>query len=135
MWRATDRNRVSTTSEGEEVEDHIYNVKDFDRTLVLDGRTKVVARKVSQFLKESGDRFQKAIVFCVNQEHAGRMHQPLINENAERSGTAISNPAELAMVATSRLGCSRAVERASVCCGQGAEAADRSEGAGDCEGV
>ena len=69
--------------EGEEVEDRIYNVKDFDRTLVIDGRTKAVVQKVSQFLKESGDRFQKAIVFCVDQEHAARMRQALINENAD----------------------------------------------------
>ena len=57
--------------EGEEVEDRIYNTKDFDRTLVLDDRTKLAARKVTEFLKESGDRFQKAIIFCVDQEHAG----------------------------------------------------------------
>jgi len=69
--------------EGEEVEDRIYNVKDFDRTLVLDERTKLVARKVTEFLKESGDRFQKTIVFCVDQEHAARMRQALINENAD----------------------------------------------------
>jgi type I restriction enzyme R subunit len=69
--------------EGEEVEDRIYNAKDFDRTLVLDDRTKLVARKVSEFLKESGDRFQKTIVFCVDQEHASRMRQALINENAD----------------------------------------------------
>jgi type I restriction enzyme, R subunit len=69
--------------EGEEVDDRIYNVKDFDRTLVLDERTKVVARKVTEFLKESGDRFQKTIVFCVDQEHAARMRQALINENAD----------------------------------------------------
>ena len=68
---------------GEEVEDRIYNVKDFDRTLVLDERTKLVARKVTAFLKESGDRFQKAIVFCVDQEHAARVRQALINENAD----------------------------------------------------
>ncbi len=68
---------------GEEVEDHIYNIKDFDRTLVLDERTKLVARKVTAFLKESGDRFQKAIVFCVDQEHAARVRQALINENAD----------------------------------------------------
>jgi type I restriction enzyme, R subunit len=68
---------------GEEVEDRIYNAKDFDRTLVLDDRTKLVARKVSEFLKESGDRFQKTIVFCVDQEHAARMRQALINENAD----------------------------------------------------
>jgi type I restriction enzyme R subunit len=69
--------------EGEEVEDRIYNTKDFDRTLVLDDRTKLVARKVTEFLKESGDRFQKTIIFCVDQEHAARMRQALINENAD----------------------------------------------------
>lgn len=69
--------------DGEEFEDRIYNVKDFDRTLVLDERTKLVARKVTELLKESGDRFQKTIVFCVDQEHAARMRQALINENAD----------------------------------------------------
>jgi len=69
--------------EGNEVEDRIYNVKDFDRTLVIDDRTKLVAKKVSDFLKESEDRFQKTIVFCVDTEHAGRMRQALINENSD----------------------------------------------------
>ena len=69
--------------DGAEIEDRIYNAKDFDRTLVLDERTKVVARKVTEFLKASGDRFQKTIVFCVDQEHAARMRQALINENAD----------------------------------------------------
>ncbi|MES1943069.1 helicase, type I site-specific restriction-modification system restriction subunit [Salinisphaera sp. PC39] len=68
---------------GEEIEDRIYNTKDFDRTLVIDDRTKVVAQKVTAFLRESGDRFQKTIVFCVDQEHAARMRQALINENAD----------------------------------------------------
>ena len=72
--------------DGEGVEDRIYNIKDFDRTLVLDERTKLVARKVTAFLKESGDRFQKAIVFCVDQEHAARVRQALINENADLAG-------------------------------------------------
>lgn len=69
--------------DGEEIEDRIYNTKDFDRTLVLDDRTRLVASKVTQFLKESGDRYQKTIVFCVDQEHAARMRQALINENAD----------------------------------------------------
>ena len=69
--------------EGEPVEDHVYNSKDFDKTLVLDGRTLAVARNVTEFLKESGDRFQKTIIFCVDQEHALRMREALINENAE----------------------------------------------------
>ncbi len=69
--------------DGEEVEDRIYNTKDFDRTLVLDDRTKLVAQKVTDFLKQSGDRMAKTIVFCVDQEHAARMRQALINENAD----------------------------------------------------
>src|SRR5699024_12111232 len=35
------------------------------------------------FLKESGDRFQKTIIFCVDEEHAARMRQALVNENAD----------------------------------------------------
>jgi type I restriction enzyme R subunit len=69
--------------DGEEVEDRIYNTKDFDRTLVLDDRTKLVAKKVTEFLKESGDRFQKTIVFCEDQEHAARMRQAFVNENKD----------------------------------------------------
>ena len=51
--------------------------------LVIDDRTKLVAQKVTEFLKESGDRFQKTIVFCVDEEHAARMRQALINENKD----------------------------------------------------
>ncbi len=69
--------------DGEEVEDRIYNTKDFDRTLVLDSRTRLVAKKVTDFLKESGDRYQKTIVFCVDTEHAARMRQALANENSD----------------------------------------------------
>jgi type I restriction enzyme R subunit len=69
--------------DGNEVEDRLYNPKDFDRSLVIDDRTRVVARKVSDLLKESGDRFQKTIVFCVDTEHAARMRQALVNENAD----------------------------------------------------
>ena len=69
--------------DGNEVEDRIYNSNDFDRTLVLDDRTKLTAKKITEFLKESGDRFQKTIVFCVDEEHAARMRQALVNENAD----------------------------------------------------
>ena len=75
--------RGETDRYGNEIEDRIYNTKDFDRTLVIDDRTKLVAKKVSDFLKESGDRFQKTIVFCVDEEHAARMRQALINENKD----------------------------------------------------
>jgi len=69
--------------DGNEVEDRIYNAKDFDRNIVLDDRTVLTARKITEFLKESGDRFQKTIVFCVDEEHAARMRQALVNENAD----------------------------------------------------
>jgi type I restriction enzyme R subunit len=72
--------------EGDEVADRLYNQKDFDRHLVIDERTRIVAGKVSDFLKESGDRFQKTIVFCVDTEHAARMRQALINENPDLAG-------------------------------------------------
>jgi type I restriction enzyme R subunit len=72
-----------TDRDGNEIEDRLYNQKDFDRTLVIDDRTKLVAAKVSDFLKESGDRFQKTIVFCVDEEHAARMRSALINENKD----------------------------------------------------
>src|SRR6266576_3099743 len=69
--------------DGNEVEDRIYNAKDFDRHIVLDDRTVLTAKKITEFLKESGDLFQKTIVFCVDEEHAARMRQALINENAD----------------------------------------------------
>lgn len=68
---------------GEGLEDRIDNTKDFDRTLFIDDRTTLVVQKATQFLKESGDRYQKTILFCVDQEHAARMRQALINENAD----------------------------------------------------
>lgn len=77
------RRKGQLDRDGNEVEDRIYNTKVFDRTLVIDDRTKLVAQRVTQFLKESGDRMQKTIVFCIDQEHAGRMRQALINENQD----------------------------------------------------
>jgi type I restriction enzyme R subunit len=67
---------------GEEIRDRIYNQKDFDRTLVLEQRTSLVARKVTEFLKAT-DRFDKTIVFCEDIDHASRMRTALVNENAD----------------------------------------------------
>ena len=67
---------------GREVEDRIYNLRDFDRNIVLDERSKLVARKITEFLKAT-DRFSKTIVFCEDTEHAERMRQALCNENAD----------------------------------------------------
>jgi type I restriction enzyme R subunit len=67
---------------GNEVEDKIYNRKDFDRNLVIENRTETVAKKVSEFLK-GYDRFAKTIVFCRDIEHAERMRSALANENSD----------------------------------------------------
>ncbi|WP_027369199.1 EcoAI/FtnUII family type I restriction enzme subunit R [Desulfocurvibacter africanus] len=67
---------------GNEIEDRIYNQKDFDRTLVLEKRTRLVAKKVSEFLRQT-NRFDKTIVFCENIDHAERMRQQLVNENSD----------------------------------------------------
>ncbi|MBC8121706.1 MAG: DEAD/DEAH box helicase family protein [Gemmatimonadaceae bacterium] len=78
------RPRLGETDQyGHEIEDRIYNQKDFDRILVIDERTKRVAKWVSKYLKQSGDRFQKTIVFCVDTEHAARMRQAFVNENQD----------------------------------------------------
>lgn len=67
---------------GHEIEDRIYNQKDFDKTLVLENRCQLVAKKITEFLKQT-NRFDKAIVFCENIDHAERMRQALVNENAD----------------------------------------------------
>ena len=67
---------------GQEIADRIYNQKDYDRTLVLESRTQLVAKKISEFLKQT-NRFDKTIVFCETIDHAERMRQALVNENAD----------------------------------------------------
>lgn len=67
---------------GNEIPDEEYNIKDFDRRLVIDERTETVAKKVTEFLKNT-DRFSKTIIFCVDIAHAERMRQALMNENAD----------------------------------------------------
>ncbi len=67
---------------GQEIEDRIYNQTDFDRTLVLEKRTELVAKKVTEFLKAT-DRNDKTIVFCEDIDHAERLRQALVNENSD----------------------------------------------------
>jgi len=68
---------------GNEIIDREYNISDYDRELVLEQRTKIVARVVSNYLKKYNIRYDKAIFFCVDTEHADRMRQALVNENKD----------------------------------------------------
>lgn len=67
---------------GFEIDDREYNIKDFDKNLIIDERTIAVAKRITKFLKDT-DRFAKTIVFCVDIDHAERMRQALVNENAD----------------------------------------------------
>jgi type I restriction enzyme R subunit len=68
---------------GQPIEDRIYNQKDFDRNLVLDERTRLVAWKITEYL-ENLDPYAKTIVFCEDIDHAERMRQALVNMNPAR---------------------------------------------------
>ena len=67
---------------GKPLEDRVYLMPEFDRKLIIDERRKLVAAKITEFLKEH-DRFTKTIVFCETEEHAGAMRDYLANENAD----------------------------------------------------
>lgn len=71
-----------TDKSGQRVEDRIYNRTDYDRSLVIDERTEVVANKITEYLKKT-DRFSKTIVFCVDIDHAQRMRAALANANSD----------------------------------------------------
>lgn len=61
---------------GNEIEDKQYQQSDFDRILVLEKRTKEVAKRIIQFQREN-DPYAKTIVFCENIDHAERMRNAL----------------------------------------------------------
>lgn len=71
-----------TDKDGNPIEDRIYNVTDFDKNLVIEERTKLVAKKVAEFMR-ANNRFDKTIVFCVDIDHAERMRQALANLNSD----------------------------------------------------
>jgi type I restriction enzyme R subunit len=79
-WRPT---KGQTDKHGEVIPDRIYNAKDFDRTLVVDERTQVVAETITAYLKRT-DPMSKTIVFCNDIDHAERMRRALINLNPEQ---------------------------------------------------
>ncbi|EOZ4596345.1 DEAD/DEAH box helicase family protein [Morganella morganii] len=68
---------------GKEIEDRIYNLKDFDRTLVIDERTMLVAKTITDYLKRTNP-MDKTIVFCNDIDHAERMRHALVVLNPEQ---------------------------------------------------
>ena len=79
-WRPT---AGQVDKKGQTIEDRIYNQSDMDRTLVLEKRTELVAKKISEYLTAT-DPYAKTIVFCDDIDHAERMRQALVNANPAR---------------------------------------------------
>ena len=79
-WRPS---KGQTDKTGQLIEDRVYNQIDMDRTLVLEKRTELVAKKITEFLVGT-DPYAKTIVFCDDIDHAERMRQALVNLNPER---------------------------------------------------
>lgn len=67
---------------GREIPPDLYGTKDFERLISLLSRTEVVAKHLTEYLKRT-NRFDKTIVFCVDQEHALDMRMALNNANAD----------------------------------------------------
>ena len=69
-------------SYGQEIPDGVYSTPDFENSLSLLPRTKAVAKHLHQFMLKNG-RFDKTIVFCVDQEHADHFRREISNLNAD----------------------------------------------------
>jgi type I restriction enzyme R subunit len=67
---------------GREIPPGLYGTTEFERIVSLLARTEVVARHLTDYLKRT-NRFDKTIVFCVDQEHALDMRKALNNLNAD----------------------------------------------------
>ena len=63
---------------GKELEQREYNQKDFDRILVLNQRTRLVAERVMRLLFAT-DPYSKTIIFCDDIDHAERMRVAIVN--------------------------------------------------------
>ena len=79
-WRPEDG---QVDNKGEVIDDRIYNSKDFDRTIVIDERTNLVAKTVSSYLNRT-DPMSKTIIFCNDIDHAERMRRAIINHNPKQ---------------------------------------------------
>jgi len=67
---------------GNEIEDRVYDNRDFDYNIILADRIQEVAFRITEYLKKYG-RMQKTIVFCATEDAAERMRMALVNLNKD----------------------------------------------------
>ena len=70
-------------TDGDEVDEGVYGGTDINKKLVLPERDKLVAKIITDYMKETNRRMDKTIIFCVDEEHADRMRRELINQNLD----------------------------------------------------
>ena len=68
--------------DGKNLPDKTFHQEDFDSSIFMEERTRLVAHRITDWLKENG-RFSKTIVFCKNTEHAELMRRALVDENSD----------------------------------------------------
>lgn len=66
---------------GREIPDGKYSTRDYERLLRLLARTDLAAKHLTRILRADPDA--RALVFCVNQQHADDMRRALVNANAD----------------------------------------------------
>ena len=70
-------------TDGDEVEEGVYGGTDINKLLILPERDKLVAKIITDYLKDTNRRMDKAIIFCVDEDHADRMRRELVNQNLD----------------------------------------------------
>lgn len=68
---------------GHNVSGQFFEQKDFDRTVIISQRRELVAKRIADFIKSSGNSYLKTIVFCETIAHASAMQRLLENEFSE----------------------------------------------------
>jgi type I restriction enzyme R subunit len=67
---------------GYEIPDEVYYGPDYDKAIVIEERTQLVAHLVTEHLKAT-NRMHKTILFCRDIQHAEELRRALINENGD----------------------------------------------------
>ena len=68
---------------GNEIEDRVYNNRDYDYNIIIQDRVNKVATEITNYLKAT-DRMAKTIVFCATEDAAERMRAALAELNADK---------------------------------------------------
>lgn len=63
-------------------EKDLYELKDFDRKVIVPERTDLIAQTILQHIKPQ----EKTIIFCVDQEHAAQMRDAINSYKTVRDG-------------------------------------------------